>query len=183
MTGYRKASAVAAITTTDSLNTVIGKLEKALDGKQASGNYVTYANNTVEVAGTSKTLSKISPNAIYVEGGLVMGGSAQAAGLVTRGICGIGTPTTTGACSKENLYINYDGSNTYNAGRQVVIQAGEAGTHYGNNLYQYAAARGDAVKGYADANYAAKNHTHDYVKTTDLETMVSGVITQLNNAT
>ena len=183
MTGYSKASAIAAITATDSLNTAIGKLEKALDGKQASGSYVTYANNTVEVAGTSKTLSKISPNAIYVEGGLVMGGSAQAAGLVTRGICGIGTPTTTGACSKENLYINYDGSNTYNAGRQVVIQAGEAGTHYGNNLYQYAAARGDAVKNYADANYAAKNHTHDYVKTTDLETMVSGVITQLNNAT
>ena len=41
MTGYAKADAAAAIATTDSLNTAIGKLEKALDGKQASGSYVT----------------------------------------------------------------------------------------------------------------------------------------------
>ena len=39
MTGYSKASAVAAIAATDSLNTAIGKLEKALDSKQASGSY------------------------------------------------------------------------------------------------------------------------------------------------
>lgn len=41
MTGYSKASSAAAISTSDSLNTAIGKLEKALDGKQASGSYVT----------------------------------------------------------------------------------------------------------------------------------------------
>ena len=40
MTGYAKADSAAAIATTDSLNTAIGKLEKALDGKQASGSYV-----------------------------------------------------------------------------------------------------------------------------------------------
>ena len=39
MTGYVKANAVAAISATDSLNTAIGKLEKALDGKQAAGSY------------------------------------------------------------------------------------------------------------------------------------------------
>lgn len=39
MTGYAKAEAVAAISATDSLNTAIGKLEKALDGKQAAGSY------------------------------------------------------------------------------------------------------------------------------------------------
>ena len=36
MTGYSKASSAAAITTSDSLNTAIGKLEKGLDGKAAS---------------------------------------------------------------------------------------------------------------------------------------------------
>lgn len=42
-----------------------------------------------------------------------MGGTAAAAGLVTRGICGVSTPNeTTGACSKDHLYINYDGNNT-----------------------------------------------------------------------
>lgn len=44
MTGYSKASSVAAISTSDSLNTAIGKLEKALDGKQASGSYVSSHN-------------------------------------------------------------------------------------------------------------------------------------------
>lgn len=39
MTGYSKATAVAAIAATDSLNVAVGKLEKALDGKQASGSY------------------------------------------------------------------------------------------------------------------------------------------------
>ena len=39
MTGYAKAEAAAAISATDSLNTAIGKLEKALDGKQAAGSY------------------------------------------------------------------------------------------------------------------------------------------------
>lgn len=41
MTSYSKPSSTSAIATTDSLNTAIGKLEKALDGKQASGNYLT----------------------------------------------------------------------------------------------------------------------------------------------
>lgn len=36
MTGYSKASSASAITTTDTLNTAIGKLEKALDGKGTS---------------------------------------------------------------------------------------------------------------------------------------------------
>lgn len=45
MTGYTKASAVAAIATTDSLNVAIGKLEKALDGKQAAGSYAASNHN------------------------------------------------------------------------------------------------------------------------------------------
>lgn len=36
MTGYSKPSSTSAITTSDSLNSAVGKLEKALDGKQAS---------------------------------------------------------------------------------------------------------------------------------------------------
>lgn len=45
MTGYVKANAVAAISATDSLNTAIGKLEKALDGKQAAGSYAVASHN------------------------------------------------------------------------------------------------------------------------------------------
>ena len=39
LTGYTKAESAAAITAADSLNVAIGKLEKALDGKQAAGSY------------------------------------------------------------------------------------------------------------------------------------------------
>lgn len=45
MTGYAKASAVAAIAATDSLNVAIGKLEKALDSKQAAGSYASSSHN------------------------------------------------------------------------------------------------------------------------------------------
>lgn len=45
MTGYAKASAVAAIAATDSLNVAIGKLEKALDSKQAAGSYAVASHN------------------------------------------------------------------------------------------------------------------------------------------
>ena len=41
MTGYSKPSSTGAIATSDTLNAAIGKLEKALDGKQASGSYST----------------------------------------------------------------------------------------------------------------------------------------------
>ena len=123
-------------------------------GAQVAGNYISYTNNTATVAGTSKTVSKTNPETLFVPNGLIMGGTAAAAGLVTRGVCGVSSPdSTTGAATKDNLYINYDSTNTYNSSRQVVIQAGSVGTHYGNNLYQYAAARGDAVKNYADATY------------------------------
>lgn len=39
MTGYTKPSSTGSILATDTLNQAVGKLEKALDGKQASGNY------------------------------------------------------------------------------------------------------------------------------------------------
>lgn len=39
MTGYAKASSVSAVGGSDSVKVAIGKLEKAIDGKQASGSY------------------------------------------------------------------------------------------------------------------------------------------------
>ena len=148
---------------------------KGTSGSVNLTNMVTFASSqTATVAGTSKTTytynqptgdgnTGSSNGSAYFPEGIIMGGTAASAGLVTRGICGVSTPdATTGACTKENLYINYDGNNTYQSGRQLVLQAGSVGTHYGHNLYEYAAARGDAVKGYCDNTYAAKSHTHNY---------------------
>ena len=143
---------------------------KGTSGSVNLTNMVTFASSqTATVAGTSKTTytynqptgdsnTGSSNGSAYFPEGIIMGGTAASAGLVTRGICGVSTPdATTGACNKENLYINYDGNNTYQSGRQLVLQAGSVGTHYGNNLYQYAAARGDAVKNYCDTTYAKKS--------------------------
>ena len=108
------------------------------------------------ILGTNKTNTIIS-NQLTLQQGAVFGGNAQNAGLVTRGICGISTPTDDGACEKDNLYINYDGDNSYKASRHVILQAGEAGKDYGNHLYQYAAARGDAVHDWSLNNFYVKS--------------------------
>lgn len=50
MTGYAKPSTTSAIAATDSLNVAIGKLEKALDEKQASGSYAPASHTSDAVA-------------------------------------------------------------------------------------------------------------------------------------
>lgn len=56
MTDYSKPSSTSAIAVTDTLNTAIGKLEKALDGKQASGSYSTTGHKHAASDITSGTL-------------------------------------------------------------------------------------------------------------------------------
>lgn len=127
--------------------------------KKKLPNVVTYTqNNNVSVPGasadatTTKTVYKYNQTTIFTPNGLIMGGTAQNAGLATRGICGILTPNnSTGAATKDNLYINYDGDTTYRVNRQLILQAGTQGTNYGNNVYQYAAVRGDAMKAWVEA--------------------------------
>jgi hypothetical protein len=82
-----------------------------------------------------------------------MGGSAAAAGMATRGICGITTPTSDGEATKDNLYLNFDGNDENNQpittwnpnGRGVVINAGSPGVNLGQGMYSYCAVRGDIV--------------------------------------
>ncbi len=67
MTSYAKASSASAIATGDTLNTAIGKLEKALDGKQASGNYASgssFTTNNIIVGGGG---TKINASTVQIE--------------------------------------------------------------------------------------------------------------------
>lgn len=138
---------------------------------------VTYTLNTnVDVVGNTKDVAKTSPEVLFVPNGLIMGGSAISAGLVTRGICGCSLPnSTTGACTGDNLYINARSDGNYQSGRQLVLQATQVGTHYGNNLYQYCAARGDAVKSYVENNFAPKTQAITTLST-------SGTVTPTTNS-
>ena len=155
---------------------------KGTSGSVNLTNMVTFASSqTATVAGISKTTytynqptgdsnTGSSNGSAYFPEGIIMGGTAASAGLVTRGICGVATPdATTGACTKENLYINYDGDNNNNPnGRGVVINAGSAGSDLGNGIYSYCAVRGDAMKAYCDNHYATKaelNTTNTNVST------------------
>ena len=112
--------------------------------------YTTY--NAVGVAGNGKNVSVLSPQTLFVPDGLIMGGTALSAGLVTRGICGVTTPDGKGGCTKENLYLNYDGNNNYS--RKVVLGAGGAGNEIANSsgAYTYSAVRGDQMVAYV-TNY------------------------------
>lgn len=121
-----------------------------LSGTPDLSKYVSYtANASVSVAGSTKTTNTLSPSTLFVSNGLIMGGTAQQAGLVTRGICGVTTPnSTTGSCNKDNLYINYDGDNNYS--RKMVLGAGSIGSAISNsnNAYTYCAVRGDQMVSY-----------------------------------
>ena len=134
-TGESTSSVMSQKATTNAVN---GRLSKT-------------DNTNIEVLGTKKSTTTLGGNQLYAPNGIIFGGTAAAAGLVTSGICGVSTPSDGGACSKENLYINYDGNNDFNAGRQVVLNAGTVGNHLGSNMYQYTAPRGEIVKNWVEA--------------------------------
>ena len=134
-TGESTSSVMSQKATTDAVNGRLSKID----------------NTNIEVLGTKKATTTLGGNQLYAPNGVIFGGTAAAAGLVTRGICGISTPSAGGACSKENLYINYDGNNDFNVGRQVVLNAGTVGNHLGSNMYQYAVPRGEIVKNWVEA--------------------------------
>lgn len=129
-------------------------------------NIVNYTNHTVEVAGTNKTVAAVSPSALYVANGFIMGGTAAAAGLVTRGICGVTTPdNSTGACTKESLYLNYDGDNNYS--RKVVLGAGSAGDSIAGGATTFSAVRGDQMVGYVNSLALIKSGKQTTTSTAD----------------
>ena len=121
--------------------------------KWADARFVRYTTyNAVGVAGSGKNVSVLYPQTLFVPDGLIMGGTALSAGLVTRGICGVTTPDEKGGCTKENLYLNYDGNNNYS--RKVVLGAGSAGNEIANSsgAYTFSAVRGDQMVSYV-TNY------------------------------
>lgn len=70
MTGYSKASAASAIEASDTLNAAIGKLEKALDGKQASGSYaiLSHTHTKSQITDFPASLPANGGNADTVDG-------------------------------------------------------------------------------------------------------------------
>lgn len=168
-----------------------GKMKAYVDakasGKQDKGNYVTYTSHSGITTGKKGNVTTYTygQSPIVVSNGLVIGGSALNAGLVTRGICGVTTPDNSGACALEQLYINYDGDSKYT--RTMVLGAGSAGDDittstaasttatkvYGNT---YTAVRGDQMVNYVRAMLPTKTSqlTNDsgYQTETQVNTLI-----------
>ncbi len=156
-------SALSSTSTNPVQNKVINE---ALDNKQAKGDYVTYtANDNVAVNGKTRTTYTYGQSPMVVSSGIIIGGTAQDAGLVTRGVSGVSVPDATGACAAGHLYVNYDGNNTYK--RTIILGAGTIGdaittstasTTTANQKYgaMYAAVRGDQMVNYVTDKIAGK---------------------------
>lgn len=180
---YKKTSATAKEEVQIPASSVSGLSTVATSGSyddlshkpDISGKLSKTENTGVNVLGTTKSTTTLGGNQLVAPNGIIFAGTAANAGLVTRGICGVTTPDSKGACSKENLYINYDGNNDFNAGRQVVLNAGAVGNHLGSNMYQYAVPRGDIVKAWVEAQ--------GYAKTTQIPPVNNGTLTIQKNGT
>jgi len=126
VTGYAKADSVSAITTSDSVNVALGKLEKALDGKQASGSYAPALASQI-TAGASNSI------VTYNADGLVTGGTA-AGSLATLSAVG-STEITDGSIMNADINASaaiamskIDGLSTALTNAQNKIPSGSEGS-------------------------------------------------------
>ena len=125
MTGYSKPSSTSAIGTSDTLNAAIGKLEKALDGKQASGTYLT-PSSTLDATKLSGTI----PSACYTDttySNFVKSGSTAAAGLVPSP--GTTAGTTKFLCEDASWKVPYTHPTT--SGNKHIPSGGSSGQFLG----------------------------------------------------
>lgn len=158
-----------------------------VDAKQDKGTYIKYtatANVTyASESGTTHTFGLIAP--LVVANGLIISGSAIDAGLMTRGICGVTSPTIAGTCEKDHLYINYDGDDTY--ARATVLSASSAGDAITTSTSSssvptykygriYSAVRGDQMVNYVNdkvGTLSTAAHTGSYTDLIDKPTIPS----------
>lgn len=116
MTGYSKADTASAIAATDSLNTAVGKLEKALDGKLSTGGGT--VTGTVTFSRT-QDLSGTADN----KPALIIGGTNTGTHLEID--CNEIHAKTNGT-SAAQLYINNDGGCT-NFGGGILVKGNIVG--------------------------------------------------------
>lgn len=149
MTGYTKATAVAAIAATDSLNVAIGKLEKALDGKQAAGSYAASNHNHSGVyanASHSHAWGDISGKPST----FTPSGHNQAANTITA-MTGYSKPSSTGAIATSDTLNAAIGKLEKALDGKQAAGSYAAASHNHNGVYQPA------------GSYAAASHNHSGV--------------------
>ena len=146
MTGYAKAASVTAIAATDSLNVAIGKLEKALDGKQAAGSYAASNHNHSGVyaaASHSHAWDAITGK----PGSFTPSAHNQAANTITA-MTGYSKPSSTSAIATTDTLIAAIGKLEKALDGKQVAGSYAAASHNHSGVYQPA------------GSYAAASHNH-----------------------
>ena len=144
LTGYTKASAAAEIAATDSLNTALGKIQKSLDGKQASGSYAAADHTHSNYVPTSRTVnSKALTSNITL--------SASDVGAAASSHSHVGTETVLTGYSKPSSTSAVAATDTVNAAIGKLEKAIDGKQ--------------------ASGSYAAASHTHTKSEITDFPTI------------
>ena len=146
MTGYAKAASVTAIAATDSLNVAIGKLEKALDGKQAAGSYAASNHNHSGVyaaASHSHAWDAITGK----PGSFTPSAHNQAANTITA-MTGYSKPSSTSAIATTDTLIAAIGKLEKALDGKQAAGSYAASNHNHSGVYQPA------------GSYAAASHNH-----------------------
>jgi len=171
LTGYEKAASASAVATTDTVNQAIGKLEKAIDGKQASGSYAnaTHTHGKADITDfpaiptVTDTYSGTSSDAMSGKAVKSAIDTAVASVYKPAGSVAFASRPTPGASYKGNVYNITDSfttdstfvegsGNTYPAGTNIVC-INTTGSTY----------KWDVLAGFVDlSGYATTSHTHTY---------------------
>lgn len=149
MTGYTKAASVAAIAATDSLNVAIGKLEKALDGKQVAGSYAASNHNHSGVyaaASHSHAWDAITGK----PGSFTPSAHNQAANTITA-MTGYSKPSSTSAIATTDTLIAAIGKLEKALDGKQAAGSYASASHNHSGVYQPA------------GSYAAASHNHSGV--------------------
>ncbi len=157
LTGYSKAGSVAAVAATDTVNAAIGKLEKALDSKQASGSYLTahqtikqdaITGATVNRYGSCSTAAATAAKAVSVTAGTV---SLEAGLKVTVKFANANT------ANSPTLNVNSKGAkNIFHNGVQITTGANKA-LLAGVCDFVYDGTQFHLVGNYVDTTYSHPN--------------------------
>lgn len=102
MAGYSKATAVTPIAVGDTLNTAIGKLEKALDGKMSSG--TTIGNGTITITQTGKDPQTFTVN--QTGNTTISLNDTNTHHQAENVVCATATGQATAAATNGNVHLN-----------------------------------------------------------------------------
>ena len=192
MTGYEKPSSSSAITTSDSLNTAIGKLEKALDLKQNTGSTVSdssklggvSAESYAQLASPALTGTPTAPTATAGTNSTQIATTAYVDGAISDLVNGAPTTLDTLKEIADVLNDSSTGIGAVNTALGGKLNTNITTTGNGNAITDISDSNGNvtATKG---STFSLSTHNHDSAytaKSASKGSATKGIYTDSNGA-